>query len=69
MQEKRKRLSKFFIFFPVSSLPFSQVYHLDVGVTVKSLKRQVWFPDVIYPRLSFHPCLKHYPMSQQRPPH
>lgn len=42
----------------VSSPSFSQVYQLDVGVTVKSLKRQVWFPDVIYP-LAFHPSLKY----------
>jgi len=56
-------------FFPVSSLPFSQDYQPEVDVTVKSLKRQVWFPDVIYSRLAFHPGLKHYPMSQQCPPH
>lgn len=42
----------------VSSLSFSQVYQLDVGVAVKSLKRQIWFPDVIYP-LVFHPSLKY----------
>lgn len=49
-KKKEKGEAKFLIFSLVSCLSFSQVYQL-----YGSLKKQVWFPDAIYPRLAFQP--------------
>lgn len=50
------------IFSRVSSLPFS----LSTSLLL-SLRKQVWFPDAIYPRLAFHQTLKHYIIATSSP--